>query len=83
MAHCQGASTSLRIVSQLSSFSFTRITAVPSRLWPLVDEPIANRSFDTLDELEEVVFQRCRALLRQPDLIRGFTSFHWWIQIGA
>ena len=29
------------------------------RLWPLTNEPIANRSFETLDELEEILFQRC------------------------
>ena len=26
------------------------------RLWPLVDEPITNQSFETLDDLEEVKF---------------------------
>jgi hypothetical protein len=26
------------------------------RLWTLVDEPIVNRSFETLDDLEEVLF---------------------------
>lgn len=53
------------------------------RLWTLVDEPIANRSFETLDDLEEVLFRRCQSLLQQQDLIRGLTGFHWWIQIGA
>ena len=41
------------------------------RLWPLVNEPIANRSFQNLDELEEVLFQRCQALLKQPSLIKA------------
>lgn len=48
------------------------------RLWPLTNEPIANCTFDTLDQLEEVLFHRCRILLRQRDLIRGLTCFHWW-----
>ena len=48
------------------------------RLWPLVNEPIANRSFQNLDELEEVLFQRCQALLKQPSLIKGIACFHWW-----
>ena len=51
------------------------------RLWTLVDEPIANRSFENLDELEEVLCQRCQSLLKQQDLIQGLTSFHWWSQI--
>jgi DDE superfamily endonuclease len=53
------------------------------RLWTLVDEPIANRSFETLDDLEEVLFRRCQFLWQQQDLIRGLTGFYWWIQMGA
>ncbi len=33
------------------------------RLWPLTNEPIANRCFESLDELEVVLFARCRRLL--------------------
>ena len=53
------------------------------RLWTLVDEPIANQSFETLGDLEEVLFHRCKSLLQQQDLIRGLTGFHWWTVIGA
>lgn len=48
------------------------------RLWPLADEPLANRAFDSLDELEEVLCQRCQALLKRPEWIRGYTQYHWW-----
>lgn len=48
------------------------------RLWPLTNEPIVNESFETLDKLEQVLYKRCRALLKQRDLIRGLTCFHWW-----
>lgn len=53
------------------------------RLWTLVDQPIANRSFETLDELEDVLFDRCQSLLQQQELIQGLTGFHWWTKIGA
>ncbi|MCC5644852.1 IS630 family transposase, partial [Nostoc sp. CHAB 5824] len=53
------------------------------RLWTIVDEPIANQSFATLDDLEEVLFERCQSLLQQQDLIQRLTGFHWWIQIGV
>lgn len=53
------------------------------RLWTLVDEPIANHSFETLDDLENVLFHRCQSLLRQQDLIQGLTDFHWWTKIGV
>jgi transposase len=48
------------------------------RLWPLVNEPVANRSFKNLDELEEVVYRRCQTLFKHKDLIRGLTNFYWW-----
>lgn len=46
------------------------------RLWPLVNEPIANRSFKNLDELEQVLFQRCQILLKQPSIIQAIACFH-------
>jgi transposase len=52
-------------------------------LWPLVNEPIANRSFKNLDELEEVLFQRCQVLIEQPSLIKAIAAFHWWPQTKA
>lgn len=48
------------------------------RLWPLADEPLVNRYFETIDELEEVLAQRCCVL--QEDMkeeIRALTNFHW------
>ncbi len=48
------------------------------RLWGLVDEPVANRSFDDLDELEAVLAERCRALERQRRPIKTRTRYHWW-----
>ncbi len=46
------------------------------RLWPLVDEPVANRHFATLGELDAVVAERCRRL--DAAMIRPHTNFHWW-----
>jgi transposase len=48
------------------------------RLWPLVNEAVANRLFEDLDELEEALVERCVALLEQSDLIRSHTLYHWW-----
>jgi transposase len=48
------------------------------RLWPLVDEPIANRAFPDLDALEAVLVDRCRALEADPARLRALTRFHWW-----
>jgi len=51
------------------------------RLWPLANEPIANRTFKDLDEVEEILFNRCQKLLEQKDLVRGLTNFYWWPQV--
>jgi transposase len=53
------------------------------RLWPLVDEPVANRYFEDLDELEEVLIERCRQLNERPELIRSHTCFHWWDEASS
>ena len=48
------------------------------RLWPLSNEPLANRVWTSLDQLEQVQAERCRWLQAHPESIRGRTSFHWW-----
>ncbi len=52
--------------------------APAERLWGLVDEPVANRVFATLDELEAVLVSRCRTLLQQRQRIKSLTRYHWW-----
>lgn len=47
-------------------------------LWPLTDEAVANRPFETIDDLAETLDRRCSALADEPDLIRSNTRFHWW-----
>lgn len=53
------------------------------RLWPLVDEPLANRAFDTLAALDTVLGERCVYLAERPELVRGYTDFHWWPRATA
>jgi hypothetical protein len=48
------------------------------RLWTLVDEPIANRAFGSLDELEDILADRCRLLASSPHLIKARAHFAWW-----
>jgi hypothetical protein len=47
-------------------------------LWEFVDEPLANRCFETIESLDQAVGERCVALIHQPDIIRDSTLFHWW-----
>jgi transposase len=48
------------------------------RLWPLTDEPFVNEYFETLDEIADLLDERCRILADEPDIIRDNTKFHWW-----
>ncbi len=48
------------------------------RLWPLTNEPIANEYLETLDDLDEVLAERCCILADDPDQIRAHTLFEWW-----
>lgn len=48
------------------------------RLWPLVDEPVANRAFPDLEALEAVLVERCRVLAADRERIKSHTRFHWW-----
>lgn len=48
------------------------------RLWPWINEAVANRVFDSLDELERAITQRCRVLLERTEFVQGLTGFYWW-----
>src|SRR3982751_1555207 len=45
-------------------------------LWPVLGEPLANRYFETLADLEHTVADRCRVL--DGDQLSLGTNFHWW-----
>lgn len=48
------------------------------RLWRVVDEPFVNRSFQTIEEMENVAVQSCRAVMKNTSHIKGLTNYHWW-----
>jgi transposase len=48
------------------------------RLWPLTNEAVANRPFESLDELEVALIERCVALCEQTETIRSRTNYYWW-----
>ena len=48
------------------------------RLWALTDEPLANRVFEHLADLEAALAERCVSLTDQPERIRSRTLYHWW-----
>ena len=48
------------------------------RLWPIANEAIANRSFESLDDVEDTLAHCCRALIDNPEFVQGLTNFYWW-----
>jgi transposase len=48
------------------------------RLWPLLDEPVANRAFADLGELEAILVERCRTLMGDRPTVKAHTRFRWW-----
>jgi hypothetical protein len=48
------------------------------RLWPLIDEPVANQALADLDTLAGVLATRCQTLAATPHTLRAHTHFHWW-----
>ena len=47
------------------------------RLWKLVDEPLVNQHFETIDEIEDVLAERCCVLSKMKDEICNLTNYHW------
>lgn len=48
------------------------------RPWPLLDEPVANRAFAHLAELETVLVARCRVLEADRRARTARNRVHWW-----
>jgi hypothetical protein len=46
----------------------------------LSNEGVANSYFEEIEQLEEALVERCVALCNQPEVIRSYTRYHWWLQ---
>lgn len=47
------------------------------RLWSLVDEPLVNEHFETIEEIEEILLTRCQILGSMTSTIKNLTDYHW------
>jgi len=47
------------------------------RLWPSLQEAVANRWVRTLDHLESLLTDRIRSLIKTPEVIQALTGFDW------
>jgi transposase len=49
------------------------------RLWNLVDEPLVNEHFDTIEQIEEILTIRCNILREEmKEQIKSLTNYHWF-----
>ena len=48
------------------------------RLWPIINEGVANRTFRALAELMKVIESRCDHMENNRDQVRALTKYHWW-----
>lgn len=48
------------------------------RLWSLVDEPLANQHFESIEQLEDVLASRCCHLQEMTTEIKNLTDYHWF-----
>lgn len=46
-------------------------------IWSVLREAVANRVFDTLDELETALVNRCCWLMAHPEVVIGHVGFDW------
>ena len=47
-------------------------------LGPLGDAPLANRRFDSIDQLDATFSEQCVGRTQQRERIRSLTLYHWW-----
>jgi transposase len=47
------------------------------RLWTLVDEPLVNQCFETIDDIEAALISRCNVLGQMTTEIKKLTYYHW------
>jgi len=48
------------------------------RLWPLVNEAVANQAVPDLDRLETALCARCQSLRADQATVQARTQFRWW-----
>ena len=73
-----GAGADKQILLVLDGAPYSPELQPAERLWRVADEPLVNRSFETIDELEDMLRDRCVTLSSMTDEIRALTYYHWW-----
>jgi hypothetical protein len=51
--------------------------------WPPLKEPLANKAFDSLDEVQGILTSRCQWFNAHPDILKGHVGFGWVGKLGC
>jgi hypothetical protein len=58
-------------------FAYSPKLQPAERLWSLVDEPLVNEYFETIEERSEILITRCQYLETITNEIKNLTNYHW------
>lgn len=47
------------------------------RLWSPIKEAVANRVFEKVEEMEDVLIDKIRVLSQDKEYLSGLTNYHW------
>ena len=47
------------------------------RLWQLVDQPLINQYFETINDIEDILVERCCVVSQMKDEVCQLTNYHW------
>lgn len=47
------------------------------RLWSPLKESVANRIFEKVEEMEDVLIDKIKALSQEKEYLSGLTNYHW------
>lgn len=47
------------------------------RLWQLVDEPLVNQYFETINEIEDILVERCSIVSQMKNEVCRLTNYYW------
>ncbi len=50
--------------------------------WPVLKEPLANKAFSSLGDVEEILTERCNYLSSHPEVLKGQVGFGWVARLG-
>jgi len=54
------------------------------RLWQFTDEPLVNKGFSSIEQIQDIAAERCVHLMdNMTDQIAALTNYHWWPEDAA